>query len=348
MIQYRNNFDLIRLFAALQVAFLHACEHLGAPDWLVTALGYLPGVPIFFFISGYLIYTSYQSRTSTLNFAWRRALRIFPALWVCFVFTVSVIILTGYLPAGAWLSPEMLIWAGAQLSIAQFFNPEILRGFGVGVINGSLWTISVELQFYMLTPVLALLSRRRWMLPVLIVFFGVVNVAADHVGNATTIAKLFQVSFLPWLYMFVFGAWLASEQEVLRRITALPLWWVVAFFILVELLSWSLSLPAWGNSINPAIYLALAILTLKLAYTKNDLSIRILHGNDLSYGIYIYHMVVINIFIYFGLQSTALVPLAILATIALATISWFFVERPALSLKRLLANNTDVMVSKVA
>jgi peptidoglycan/LPS O-acetylase OafA/YrhL len=40
----------------------------------------------------------------------------------------------------------------AQLSIVQFYNPDFLRGYGVGVLNGSLWTISVELQFYVMLP----------------------------------------------------------------------------------------------------------------------------------------------------------------------------------------------------
>jgi peptidoglycan/LPS O-acetylase OafA/YrhL len=51
-----NNFDLIRLAAAAQVAVLHVTAYL-SPDFNESALGRLleafPGVPIFFFISGF-------------------------------------------------------------------------------------------------------------------------------------------------------------------------------------------------------------------------------------------------------------------------------------------------------
>ena len=55
-----NNFDLVRLFAALQVAICHSAGHFGYQNFAITLLGYFPGVPIFFFVSGFLIYSSYE------------------------------------------------------------------------------------------------------------------------------------------------------------------------------------------------------------------------------------------------------------------------------------------------
>lgn len=40
------------------------------------------------------------------------------------------------------------------MSFVQFYNPDWLRGFGTGVLNGSLWSIPVELQYYVLLPFL--------------------------------------------------------------------------------------------------------------------------------------------------------------------------------------------------
>lgn len=55
----QNNFDLLRLVAATQVALLHGMDHLGVPHNPVTqVLAWLPGVPAFFFISGFLISAS--------------------------------------------------------------------------------------------------------------------------------------------------------------------------------------------------------------------------------------------------------------------------------------------------
>ena len=48
----KNNLDLIRLFAATQVVFVHAVSHLKLHELdFIKHLGFLPGVPIFFFIS---------------------------------------------------------------------------------------------------------------------------------------------------------------------------------------------------------------------------------------------------------------------------------------------------------
>ena len=57
-IDRNNNFDLIRLLAALQVLFWHGAVHLGImPRFGIfkEILFQLPGVPIFFTISGFLI-----------------------------------------------------------------------------------------------------------------------------------------------------------------------------------------------------------------------------------------------------------------------------------------------------
>mgnify|MGYP001238677287 CR=1 FL=1 len=55
----RNNFDLLRLFAALQVALEHSSVHLQHSYAILDMLALFPGVPIFFFLSGYLIFGSY-------------------------------------------------------------------------------------------------------------------------------------------------------------------------------------------------------------------------------------------------------------------------------------------------
>lgn len=154
LIYGRNNFDLVRLLAATQVMITHFADHLGISDNpFIAALRYFPGVPIFFFVSGFLISASWMRHPSLSGYARNRILRIYPALWGAFTVTALAIMA---------LAPEMLsrhlgqaaLWAIAQTTILQMWNPGFLRGFGIGVVNGSLWTIPVELSFYCAVPLI--------------------------------------------------------------------------------------------------------------------------------------------------------------------------------------------------
>jgi peptidoglycan/LPS O-acetylase OafA/YrhL len=335
-----NNFDLIRLLAALQVMLKHALVHLGFDGPATELLGIFPGVPVFFFISGYLIFQSHRNSRSLRQFAVNRLLRIYPALIVCFLVSVALVLSTGYLSWQTLASRPFLVWAAAQLSLLQIYNADFLRGFGVGVLNGSLWTVAVELQFYLLTPLLAWLTlKRRWMW-LFIVGLGVVANLALGSWTEGFAAKLFSVSFPPWFYMFVLGAWLSTRNDWQRGLLSLhPLLLLLAYAAVGGLghwLGWRIS----GNEINPLSYLLLAMLVFRLAYASPELSERLLRRNDISYGVYIYHMPVVNLLIYQGLSGQVWALLACsAATIALALASWHWVERPALRLKKLALRN---------
>src|ERR1700694_2402149 len=158
----QNNFDLIRLVAALQVAILHSASHLhiGPQSFpLLELLSLFPGVPVFFFISGFLISKSYENNPVLHEYALNRVLRIYPGLVLCLLLSLTMVWITGYFHTFSVPISDLLVWLGAQLSIAQFYNPPFLRDYGVGVLNGSMWTIAVELQFYVIVPILYGLLR---------------------------------------------------------------------------------------------------------------------------------------------------------------------------------------------
>ena len=208
-----NNFDLIRLAAALQVVLMHSIENLGLPmpGW-IEPLTWLPGVPIFFVLSGFLVSLSYERNPDLRAYAANRLLRIFPALWVCFGFSVvSVVCLRPELLSAA--NPMTFVaWVTAQTSIGQVFNPGFLRDYGVGALNGSLWTIPVELQFYLVVPILyfalGLHKRRSTALFPLIVVCLIVNrgFAIWKLGGADSLSmKLFGSTFVPHVWYFLAG-----------------------------------------------------------------------------------------------------------------------------------------------
>ena len=332
-----NNFDLIRLLAATQVAFSHAAGHLNVNLEPAFILGAFPGVPIFFFVSGNLIYQSYANiKQNRLRVFFRnRFLRLYPALFVCFFLTLGSLVASGYLKSHSPTIGGMLLWTATSLTFFQFYNPDFLREYGVGAINGSLWTISVELQFYLLTPLLyAIAARRRHLLFPLFFLLVVLNAFNTFLNDHATLPqKLFGVSFLPWLYMFVFGAFISRSKEleaIIRRGS-------VSGYLIAYLCSYFaasiLGLPG-GNEINVLSFILLACLITKVAHTKPSLSKRLVKGNDISYGVYIYHMPIVNFLLFKGISgTTGSLVLALFLVFCVAAASWFLVEKPSLKLK---------------
>lgn len=301
-------------------------------------LHYFPGVPIFFFISGYLIYQSYANieKHRLAQFFTNRFLRLYPALWFCFVLTLGMLYLSGYMSTQDYSASEMVIWMVNQMTFFQFYNPAFLREFGVGVVNGSLWSIAVEIQFYALTPLLFYgLSKHKNAAYLLAVFFVAMAFLITHSHiEADLPRKLLGVSFAPLFYMFVFGAVLSTQKKLQQHILSLPVWFYFLLYVVVCTAMDFLNL-GMGSKINPITFSALCPLVYKLAFTRPDWSFRLLKGNDVSYGVYIYHMPIVNLLIYLGMKGSASAyGLAMVATLTMAAISWFCIEKPCLKLKK--------------
>lgn len=344
-----NNFDLIRLLAAVQVVAHHAIDHLGLDrhsglvGLIAQLIRFFPGVPIFFFVSGFLISKSYESSPSVLDYARNRVLRIYPALVICTLVSVGAVFALDYLPRAGVSLRDVAVWMLAQMTVVQFYNPDFMRAFGVGVLNGSLWTITVELQFYLVTPlVYALfgLRHRRGTLPLLLLSLALLapNLAywhADPENHPGMALKLLGVTFLPWYYMFLVGVlaqrhfhWL--HQWLSGRAIYVCASYVVASLLATRHLGWGAS-----NDIHPALYVLLAACVFSLAYTWPTLADRLLRRQDISYGIYIYHMPCINVLLYVGLKGQPIsLAFTFAATLLMALLSWVAIERPCLLLKR--------------
>jgi len=340
-----NNFNLIRLFAAFQVLILHSLHYLQLPyfNTFQDLLRLFPGVPIFFFTSGFLISKSYDNKPDLSEYFRNRALRIFPALIVCTILALLSVYISGYLMTEHVSFFRIVALFLGQITILQFYNPDFMRGFGTGVLNGSLWSITVELQFYVVVPVMYwVLSKFRksqeFIIVVVTIAFLLLYIFYSLVGgqdNVHLMIKLLGVSFIPWVWMFLVGflfqrnfttlhIWLKGKSGILLAV------YIVASYLSNRFLHWQL-----GNVINPLLFLILACLVFSLAYTLPETCKKLMGKNDISYGLYIYHIPVINIFMYNYLTGQIkYYAFALITIVIMATISWNCVEKPFLRLKR--------------
>lgn len=333
---HTNNFDLLRLLAATQVLTLHTLRHFHFPLFPgIEILAFFPGVPIFFVISGYLISAAFERTSGTSIYLQNRFLRIYPGLWVCILATVIVGSALGF----NFLQAAGLKWLIAQV-LALIYTPGFLSTFGTGSYNGALWTIPVELQFYLLLPVLYSLGRKlklsenAFFGALFVAFFAAAIAVTYYFPDASTphergLTKLVRYSFVPHIYFFLAGV-LMQRVGVFRWkcIYGQGLWWLAAYLCI------ALLLPRTAMAVH-ARSLILAVTVIALAYTLPDLSRKLLRGNDISYGVYMYHGLLINLLLSLHFSHSYSTFFAVLiGAYAAGAASWFGVERHFLRRKR--------------
>jgi peptidoglycan/LPS O-acetylase OafA/YrhL len=336
----RNNFHLIRLAAALLVLFAHAFHLLARAGeepigrWFVWLDASLLGVEIFFFVSGFLVSRSWDRRGDLVAFLSARALRIAPALWLALVGTVFGlgVAVTG-LPRSHYLSSHYTydyLLLNAVL-YTQYLLPGVFAANPVPGVNGSLWTIPLEVVLYLILAVCG--------------WFGLVTSRTPLRDVAARIAghPIFAVALI------VAGVLLVSK--VVR--TGVQYYTLAGYFLLGALcyryrhrltlridLTAALLLGAIAAARTPAgpILAPIAIASGVLVFALHP-AFRMretwLHRHDYSYGTYLYGFPVEQTLILAGVSAPwPLFGCALVTTLCCAAFSWHLVERPALGAKR--------------
>jgi len=333
-VKYReNNFDLIRLVAAFQVVIVHSAEHLSLDIPFLGIISLFPGVPIFFVISGYLISASYE-RSMCISEYWKnRVLRIFPGLWFCLL--ISIVSVFGFLSIDP--SFDFWLWLVAQLTFVQFYNPDFLRGYGVGVLNGSLWTITVELQFYLSLPIFYWILRKCQyknyvflLIWIPLIFYG--QFFNEYKGTSIYF-KVIGITVFPYLYLFLLGVYIQRNKWI-EKILVKKFFYLLVIYLSLSTIFNKCGLIVEGNQINIVSAMFLGLLTISAAYSSTSTLSKILKGNDISYGLYIYHMIFINMAVEYGFENFISFFAVIFCSILMSCLSWLYVEKPSLKLKK--------------
>ncbi|WP_214020945.1 acyltransferase [Methanoculleus sp.] len=324
--RFSNNFDFLRFAAAAVIVVTHAYAlrlgYVGMGMYDPVILIGQAALAALLVTSGYLIAASWESTASPLRFAWKRFLRVVPALVLAILVTLFVIgpLMTS-LPLveyfGALFSP-------AGLATVPFFE----NGSAIGLfqdnpwtyVNGPLWTIPLEVAMYGVVAALGISGLlHRW--------GAITALAAVNVLLWVAWFDDPRMSKIRFTLYFLIGAILYLHRE---RVAYRP---VVAGALLLLL-----GLSTMTPYLTVAGMIAIPYLTIYAAHLPVPLLNTFGRPGDFSYGIYIYHYPVQQMLI----QATgnelflpALCGLSFLATFALAFLSWHAVERRALAAKSL-------------
>lgn len=330
-----NNFDFMRFAAASAVVVGHCywLSGVGYAEPVRLFTGSMDtadiAVNLFFVMSGFLIAASWLNSRSALDFAAKRALRIFPALCVSVLSTVLLIgpLATG-LPLLDYLTNSLTIgYLSNTLLITQFHLPGVFTGNPFpNTVNGSVWTLPYEVLMYASLLLLGLLR-----------LFGRIAVLA--------------VPLLLGLMHFYLAPSFGIESGMLRKATRLGMFFYggAALYLYRDSLrwDWKIALGLLGLSLFSARsdwwflvhVLTLPYLTIYLAH----LPIPRLSGfgkyGDFSYGIYIFSFPIQQLLMHWlapELPLVAFIVASLALSLLMAVLSWHFIEAPALQLKRYL------------
>ena len=176
-IDYIAGLDGLRAIAALSVFIVHFQQFtaisgaLGNIDFARWMINGNTGVALFFTLSGFLLSLPFwrglqeDKPVSMRNYFQNRLVRIVPLYYLCFV---ALLALKGF--------------SGAEVNfnniMSHLFFLHNLKDKQVMSLNPPFWTLAVEMQFYVLLPLLFLLFRKvghrsaQVFLPVFIVMWG--------------------------------------------------------------------------------------------------------------------------------------------------------------------------------
>ena len=315
----KNCLNTVRLIAAISVMYIHAITHLEVkmPEILTAVIAFFQGVPIFFAMSGFLVWDSVGRSADFLSYAKKRFLRIYPELWTAVLLGI-VTILALYDAPILW--GQLGLFAVTQGTVFQFWTPDFLRGYGCGTPNGALWTIGVTVQFYIAVYFLHKWLRDKRLGTWIVLVVGAVAVAliSPVIKGFLPgiVAKLYGQTLFPYLWWFLLGSMVAANRSIL-----LPL--LRKFCIPLLAVSAVLMLTRFDIQMGDYRLLCSATLILGMigfAYQFPKLNIPI----DISYGVYIYHMIVINAMITFGAVKQ---PLTVLVVVLVTCLLAFVSER---------------------
>ncbi len=304
---YFPNLDFLRFMLALGVLVFHIPEisaHFGLPaykNFIFLQKG-TQSVFWFFVLSGFLLSAlakkeMAQGHFSIRKFFIRRMLRIWPVYYI--VVTIGIALYFFILPA-LHIPFENKASLSTTAFLSYFFLSNILQvAYDPGGILIITWSVSLEEQFYIFFPFFVYLffvikTRRILATLVLLIIVIITDTCwpwpVGFMEYWEIYVEFFLIGILASELLPYFSAFSSFEKNIL--------FWISIALLIISFFSEALLLfhDVYGRVFNGLIA-AFIILSLSVSNTRvSNPIIRL--GGKISYGIYMYHMIVITGLVY--------------------------------------------------
>lgn len=353
--------DVLRGFAALTVLVYHFVAHMNWVAFPISGpllwfrIGWM-GVDLFFVISGFVICLSAFSMLDSgaefyKTFVIHRLARIVPLYYAtCLIFVL-------------FIRPELIFQQDWLLNFGShlLFIHNIFALYQ-GSIDGSNWSLGVEMQFYIVIMLLAPMLRRAPWWSIAIVFTAMAWAWRYYAFQTTSITGPLGPYPLFWKSTQIFGcidefaigiilAKMASSKngraifELGRRFPVAPvalatvtIWAVLAFY-------WHYDATFWNSKImvipfRTALAFAFGCVVFAACCIQGPLmsllALPARYLGKISYGIYLWHLpIILALQRLQWLSAPRAFPVVILLTLIFSAGSWHFFEKPLIDRARL-------------
>ena len=311
-----NNFDFLRLFLASSVVWHHFL--------ILTqqSIAFIPfdiidrelAVKAFFVISGGLIWTSAARTENVMSYFKKRFFRIYPA----YIFALVFFSLLSFFIYSSDVNEifSYLFWNSLFLNFLHPCIGNMFENNTLCAVNGSLWTLKLEVGFYIFVGFCFYMFKRKSL--VILIGFTFVSVLLSFIFTVLmpdVINPVF-MNQLPFMFFyFGLGATLFSFYSKLSVKNNSFIFLCVAFFYFVSDLFYPLFIVSF-------VYYIAYGLPFKIELSKLG---------DLSYGTYIFHFPIIQIFISLNLfvgNKYIDITIVFLLVYIFSFFTWHFLEKP--------------------
>lgn len=297
-----NNFDILRLILAILVFFAHwnilTSQKLSNPVFHLSGFG----VDMFFIVSGFLIFWSFDADQNKKHFYIKRFFRIFPLY--AFLIVLQTLFFIGFSDGNTF---EIIKYFVVNILFLNFLAPSVggaLSGLEVDAINGSLWTLKNEVLFYALVPFIFMFYK-KWGVYFLLILYILSVLYMFGVDE-----KLL-VQFPAQLRLFVVGIvlYVLFDRITSKNIYILLFTSFVLFFLFRDFTYFKYSLYP----------ICIGIWVIYLVYFMKHMKINF----DFSYSFYILHFPVIQLALYFGINPTNPIISFVVLFVVILILSYF-------------------------
>lgn len=328
-----NNLDIVRYYLAFAVLIAHFAEltstHIYFPTKSYTAVGG------FFILSGFLVIHSYIRSKSLSEYIKRRAMRILPPYIAIVVLCAITGAAISQLPMNEYFaSSQLWQYLAANLTFANFLQPTlpgVFEGQVHPAVNGSLWTMKIEVMLYLSIPLAAVIFSRynkAWTLVAIYLLSYLYKVWMGHLYNESgdIIYRIMQRQVGGQLLFFYSGVAILLYFDYFQR-------YVRLLFPIALVVCFASKAVNWFEAIEP---LCIAIVIIGFAYNCRWF-VWMRKYDNIAYDIYLFHYPIIQLVVYWGLpQKNIYLSFAVvmIMTILLSLASWYIIERPIMQRRK--------------